>query len=43
MDQIYIDMLYDELYDLLSTLKSKEELVLKLRFGLEDGIERTHK
>ena len=43
MDQIYIDMLYDELYDLLSTLKSKEELVLKLRFGLEDGIERTQK
>lgn len=30
MDQIYIDMLYDE-------------LVLKLRFGLEDGIERTQK
>lgn len=43
MDQIYIDMLYDELYDLLSTLKSNEELVLKLRFGLEDGIERTQK
>ena len=41
MDQIYIDMLYDELYDLLSTLKSKEELVLKLRFGLEDGKART--
>jgi len=38
---VMIKLLREEIENVLSTLTDREKMVLKLRFGLEDGIQRT--